>query len=56
MHRLLSLAAMIATAILAVVGVANAGAPQAPVPEPSSITLLGVGAAALAWWRMSRRK
>jgi PEP-CTERM motif len=56
MHRLLSLSAVITSAILATVGVAHAGGGAAIVPEPSSLAVLGIGAAALAWWQRGRRK
>ena len=56
MYRALSLSAVIASGILAVAGVAHAGGGAAVVPEPSSIALLGIGAAALAWWQRGRRK
>jgi len=56
MHRLFSLSAVITSAILATVGVAHAGGGAAIVPEPSSLAVLGIGAAALAWWQRGRRK
>ena len=57
MHRALSLSAVIASGILAVAGVAHAGGgANVFVPEPSSIALLGIGAAALAWWQRGRKK
>jgi len=56
MHRLLSLFAIVGSGILVSVGVAHAGGGAVIVPEPSSIALLGVGAAALAWWQRGRRK
>jgi hypothetical protein len=56
MHRLLSLSAVIGSAIVASVTVAHAGTPPIQVPEPSAIALLGVGAAAFAWWQIGRKK
>ena len=56
MHRLLSLSAVIGSGIAAFVSVAHAGGGAVLVPEPSAIALLGIGAAALAWWQRSRRK
>ena len=56
MHRLFALVAVIASGVLVSGGIAHAGTPPAPVPEPSSIALLGVGAAALALWHRGRKK
>ena len=56
MYRALSLSAVIASGILAVASVAHAGGPPTVVPEPSSVALLGIGAAVLAWWQRGRRK
>jgi PEP-CTERM motif len=56
MQRLLSLSAVIGSAIVASVTVSHAGGPPAQVPEPSAIALLGVGAAAFAWWQFGRKK
>jgi hypothetical protein len=56
MQRLLSLSVIVATGILTTVGVAQAGTPPVPVPEPSSTALLGVGAAAVAWWHRGRKR
>ena len=48
----LGLLVAVAAPILLIAGSAHAGVAQ--VPEPASVTLLGVGAAAVAvvvWWR-----
>jgi hypothetical protein len=47
---------VIGSGILAPVELAHAGGGALIVPEPSSIALLGIGAAALVWWQRGRRK
>lgn len=56
MHRLFALLAVVGSGVLASAGIAHAGGGAAIVPEPSSIALLGVGAAALALWHRGRKK
>ena len=52
MNKLFALVAVIGYGIVASVGIAHAGGGAGtPVPEPSSIALLSLGAAALAWWQ-----
>jgi hypothetical protein len=56
MSRLSAFVALIGSGIVAFAGVAHAGGGAIRVPEPSSIALLGVSAAAFALWRRGRRK
>jgi PEP-CTERM motif-containing protein len=55
MNKLFALA-VTASGIIASVDVAQAGTPPVQLPEPSSIALVGIGAAVLAWWQLGRRK
>lgn len=56
MLKVSTLFVVIGSGVLASVGIAHAGTPPIQVPEPSSIALLGVGAAALALWHRGRKK
>jgi hypothetical protein len=52
--KVLASAALVAVQLLLVVRAASAGTPPAPVPEPTTMGLLGAGAAVVAlgaWWR-----
>jgi hypothetical protein len=52
--KVLASAALVAVQLLLVVRAASAGAPPTPVPEPTTMGLLGAGAAVVAlgaWWR-----
>jgi hypothetical protein len=56
MSRLSACLALIGSDIVGFAGVAHAGGGALTVPEPSSIVLVGVSAAAFALWRRGRRK
>ena len=58
MKRSLTLVTLVAAHVLVVAHAAHAGIPTTPVPEPSTLMLLGAGAGVVgigAWWR-SRKK
>jgi hypothetical protein len=56
MDKLLALVALIGSGILGSVGAAHAAGGALLGPEPSSIALIGVAAAAFAWWYRGGRK